>query len=271
MTLTVSGLSLEIESQTLLEKLSFEVKAGQLWGVIGSNGIGKTTLLRTILGIHPFVSGTISIDQIPIQQLPPRTRAQKIAFMQQEYEMNFPGNVIDAVLMSRFPYLQAWHLEQESDRKIVQKILQDCRLDSLAGRQINSLSGGEKRRLHLAMLLAQQARYLLLDEPTNHLDVSSQIYLMQRLQEYLSDNDAAGIMVSHDINLVSHFCTHVLLLFSVDEHLCGTVEHILKQHNIERLLQHPAYCWQKNNQRYFIPAYCEPIKAETRHQKHETQ
>ena len=254
MKLSINNIDLEIEGRKLCKQLNLIVSSGQFWAVIGKNGVGKTTLLKALCNLYPLNSGSITINNQTIGNINPKQLAQLIGLMQQDYEYFFPCTVIEAVLMSRFPYLSSWQFETTEDQQIAQHCLQITRLNDLQHRQVKTLSGGEKRRLHLAMLMAQSPDFFLLDEPTNHLDLSTQINVMEVLKSYFKDNNKAGIMVTHDINLVSRYCDHVLLLFDQGEWLSGPVGRIMNEKNLTRLLDYPLIETQIQNYRHFIPA-----------------
>jgi len=254
MKLTINNIDLEIDERILCKQLDLTIASGQFWAVIGKNGVGKTTLLKSLCNLYPVNNGHVCINDKNIQHTDSKNLAQLIGLMQQDYEYFFPCTVIEAVLMSRFPYLSSWKFETIEDHEVAQHCLEKTKLKNLQNRQVKTLSGGEKRRLHLAMLMAQSPSFFLLDEPTNHLDLATQISFMEILKSYFIDKDKAGIMVTHDINLVSRYCDHVLLLFDHGEWLSGTVENIMNEQNLTRLLDYPVIQTQINNQQHFIPA-----------------
>ncbi|MFK5984471.1 MAG: ABC transporter ATP-binding protein [Pseudomonadota bacterium] len=259
MDLNINQLELQINHKTLCKKLNIKVTSGQFWAIIGKNGAGKTTLLKAICNIYPYQQGDISITTADkqtrnIKNIDSKSLARNIGLMQQDYEYTFPCTVQEAVLMSRYPYLSSWQFETIEDKEIALQCLQQTRLDSLAKRQVKTLSGGEKRRLHLAMLMAQSPDFFLLDEPTNHLDLATQMQFMEMLKSHFNISNTAGIMVSHDINLVMRYCDHVLLLFDQGEWLSGTTEKIMNEENLSRLLDYPIIQTQIKQQQFFIPA-----------------
>ncbi len=253
MELNVNNLDLQISEKYLCRQLSLNVSTGQFWAVLGKNGVGKTTLLKAIANIHPFSQGTIKIANQSIQTIDAKILAQYIGLMQQDYEYTFPCTVQEAVLMSRYPYLSSWQFETIEDKNIAFKCLQQTHLDKLANRQVKTLSGGEKRRLHLAMLMAQSPNFFLLDEPTNHLDLATQMQFMALLSQHFKQNNKAGIMVSHDINLVMRYCDHVLFLFDEGNWLSGTTEDIMNEENLSKLLDYPIIKVKINQHYHFIP------------------
>ncbi|MFK5894714.1 MAG: ABC transporter ATP-binding protein [Pseudomonadota bacterium] len=260
MNLNINAIDLEIGDRILCKQLNLIVSTGQFWAIVGKNGVGKTTLLKALCNLHALKNGSItlkknnSLENNDIKTIDTKDLARFIGLMQQDYEYFFPCTVIEAVLMSRFPYLSAWQFETTEDYQIAQHCLQITKLEELQNRQVKTLSGGEKRRLHLAMLMSQSPDFFLLDEPTNHLDLATQMQFMELLKSHFNKNNKAGIMVSHDINLVSRYCDHVLLLFDDGEWLSGTTKEIMNEKNLSLLLDYPVMQTQINQHRHFVPA-----------------
>jgi iron complex transport system ATP-binding protein len=254
MNLKINNIDLEIGNRILCKQLNLIVSTGQFWAVIGKNGVGKTTLLKAICNLYPLKNGVITIKNNDIKSSDTKDLARYIGLMQQDYEYFFPCTVIEAVLMSRYPYLSSWQFETTEDHQVARHCLQMTKLEHLQNRQVKTLSGGEKRRLHLAMLMSQSPDFFLLDEPTNHLDLSTQMQFMELLKSHFNKNNKAGIMVSHDINLVSRYCDHVLLLFDEGQWMSGSVDNIMNEKNLSQLLDYPIMQTQINQHRHFVPA-----------------
>ena len=227
--LKVENLSLYQEQTQVLCGLDVAFKPGEFWAIIGANGVGKSTLLQTLAGIHPEYQGQISIDGHHLQSLDPLSRARRIGFLMQEQEASLAFSVREAVGMGRYP----WRTDKNQDQTISTAALEWCQITHLAERSILKLSGGERRKVEIATCLAQQSRYLLLDEPLNHLDL---VYRHHILKEFktLSQTHAV-VMVCHDLEAVRTHCSHVLMLFGNDCYLSGTSATILTAENKQRL------------------------------------
>jgi len=248
-------LTVEIGSKTVCRQLDMTICAGQRWGLLGVNGVGKTTLLHTLAGLRAPVQGEIRLDETLLTELPRRTIAQKIGVLLQTDDDAFPGTVIDTVLSGRHPWLGQWQWEGENDRMLALAALGDVALDGFEQRQVNTLSGGERRRLALATLFTQNPRLFLLDEPTNHLDPHHQVSLLDLLNQRMADatNGRASVMILHDINLTTRFCDHLMLLFGEGEVLCGPAEDILTIETLTRLYGHPVIAVEGPNGPVFLP------------------
>ena len=238
--LKAQGLTVEIGGKRVCAGLDHDIHAGQRWAMLGINGVGKTTLLHTLAGLRKPAAGEARLDGEDIHELPRRTVARKLGLLLQEEGDAFPGTVLETALSGRHPHLGRWQWESAADRELAQQALAQVGLEGFEDRLLDTLSGGERRRLSLATLLCQQPRLFLLDEPTNHLDPHQQIRLLDLLAAQTRDGDRALLMILHDVNLATRFCDHALLLFGDGESLCGPAGEVLTAHNIERLYGHPV-------------------------------
>ena len=227
--LELRKLTLNQDGEAVFRNLNGEFKAGQFWGVVGQNGVGKSTLLQAMAGISNDYSGQIMVENINISSMNPVQRAQKLSFLLQDQEPCLAFSVKDAVGMGRFPWLTHKH----QDAAITQQALKTCRIEHLQHRSILKLSGGERRKVEIATCLAQQTDYLLLDEPLNHLDLVYRAHILQVFKT-ISQKQCV-IMVCHDLEAVRQNCTHVLMLLANDCYLSGTSATILNDDNLKRL------------------------------------
>ncbi len=238
----------------LCRDLSFEVSPGQCWGVLGSNGAGKTSLLHTLAGLtHPAL-GTVLLEGNHVAGMPRQQVAQRVGVLLQEQHDPFPGTVLEAALVGRHPWLGRWRWESERDIELVVNKLALVGLESLTARQVSTLSGGERQRLALATLLAQQTALSLLDEPTNHLDINHQINVLELLTGTIRQGRSAVIMVLHDINLATRYCDRLLLLFPGGETVHGSAKEILDGEVLSRLYRHPMMILDSPNGPVYLPA-----------------
>ena len=227
--LELKQLNLKQIGQTVFSSLNLTINTGQFWGVIGQNGIGKSTLLTTMAGLSNDYEGQIYIDHNNIQKMNPVQRAQKIGFLLQDQEPCLAFSVKEAVGMGRFP----WQTPKDQDNSITEKVLETCQIKHLKHRSILKLSGGERRKVEIATCLAQQTDFLLLDEPLNHLDL---VYRQHILQVFKNISLTKGVMmVCHDLDAVRQHCTHVLMLLANNCYLSGTSATILNNENTQRL------------------------------------
>src|SRR5215216_2073092 len=194
--------------------VTLSLKVAEITAIIGPNGAGKSTLLRTLNGQLPRSSGVVLLDGEPIERLNRRNISRRIAVVAQEAELRFPVTVMEFVLGGRFAWAAntGWGWETERDLQVAQAVLRETELSELSGRLMNELSGGERQRALMARALATEAPILLLDEPTANLDLSHQATLLTLVRNRCNRDEAAALVVTHDINLAAQFADHILLM-----------------------------------------------------------
>lgn len=195
-----------------LGPLTLNVYAKEFLAVLGPNGSGKSTLLRLLAGLLPPSRGVVSFDGHEISRLGTRERARRVAVVRQETPLVFPVTVEEFVLQGRYAYTGALGFESVSDRDAAHAALEATRVDKLARRRLDEISGGERQRAVLARALAQEPELLLLDEPTAHLDLSFQVELLRLIRRLAEAHGFGVVAVMHEVNLASQFSDYILLL-----------------------------------------------------------
>ena len=260
--LELKDLELVISGRTLVSGLSVRMNRGETWVVLGQNGSGKTTLLHTLAGLRKPETGKVLLDGEPLENFSHRQRARHIGILFQDYEVLFPGSVIDTVLTSRYPY-SGWSQlfgDSDEDRHIATEALKDQGLLNFESRNMASLSGGERRRVQIAALAAQTVPIQLLDEPTNHLDLRHQVQVLDYIVRgktkatELQANDALNVMAIHDINLALQYGTHAILLFVDGTSQAGSLRDIVNQPSLEALYQCRLQTVHSENRALYLPA-----------------
>jgi iron complex transport system ATP-binding protein len=210
--LAAGNVRIGIGERVLCDALSVRVAAGEVWAIVGPNGAGKTTLLRTLAGLIPPLGGLIHLCGAPLASMALRARARSLALLPQDDVDAFAISALDSVLAARHPHL-AWHaFESAADRDIAMASLALFGVDGFAARDVRTLSGGERRRVALAELVAQETPLLLLDEPSSHLDIGQQVATLDALTAMVRERSRALVMVLHDLHLAVRYCDHVLAI-----------------------------------------------------------
>jgi len=195
-----------------LEATSFQAKPGEIVAILGPNASGKSTLLKLISGALAPLSGRVLLNGFVIHSLTPRTRAQRIAVVQQESTLLFPARAWEFVLQGRHAHGRSLRFESEDDVLIAKNALAQVGAAELSDRWMDQISGGEKQRVILARALAQQPLLLLLDEPTLHLDIAAQIGLLDSLRQLAASNRYTVVVVTHELNLAAEYADQVVLM-----------------------------------------------------------
>jgi iron complex transport system ATP-binding protein len=185
---------------------------GELVAILGPNASGKTTLLKLLAGAIRPLAGHVTVEGFEVSQIQARTRAQRIAMVQQESTLLFPVRSWEFVMQGRYPHGQRLRFDSAQDCKLVTEMLEQVGASNLWDRWMSQLSGGEKQRVILARALAQQPALLLLDEPTQHLDIGAKVELMQLLRRLADTCRHTIVMVTHELNLAAEFADRVALL-----------------------------------------------------------
>lgn len=208
--LQAEGVSAGYGSLPVIQSVDLKLHPGKITGVIGPNGAGKTTLLRALSGLIPLRSGRVRLGAEEIQTLPPRERARRIAWVQQKESMPFAFSVREWVEMGRYCHTGPVRRLSPGDREAVENAIDACCLIELASRPLNTLSGGECQRAHIARALAQEATLLFLDEPLTHLDLRFQAEVYAILHRQARQRGRGVLCVVHDLAFAASFCDYLL-------------------------------------------------------------
>ena len=197
--------------QAALKEISFDVYPGSVTAILGPNGAGKTTLLHLLLGLNRPVSGTILLNNKPINQYSRHELSRQSGLVPQSEYVPFAYSVLEFVTLGRAPYLGPLELPGEKDLQIALTAMKNVGISHLENRAIPELSGGELQLVLLARALCQQPRILLLDEPTSHLDLSNRNITLRILNQLR----AAGttiIFSTHDPAAAALIADHLVLM-----------------------------------------------------------
>jgi iron complex transport system ATP-binding protein len=222
-----------------LEAMSFQAKPGELVAILGPNASGKSTLLKLISGALQPLSGRIFLNGFETHSLRVKTRAQRIALVQQESRLLFPSRAWEFVMQGRHPYGGGLRFESEEDILIAKNALAQVGAAELADRWMDKISGGEKQRIILARALAQQPLLLLLDEPTLHLDIGAQVDLLESLRRLAAQNRYTVVVVTHELNLAGEYADQVVLMHRGKCLRVGSPATVLQREILEQVFQAP--------------------------------
>lgn len=251
--LDAKGITVEISGRPIISDINLEVQEGQRWGILGANGAGKTTLLHILAGLRMPDRGSVSVYGREIQHFSRRQLAQQLGILFQDNEDTFPVTVMETVLGGRYPHKPFWSIYSNEDLKLCMVALRQVELEDMAHRIVHTLSGGERRRLAIATLIVQSPQIWLLDEPSNHLDLHYQITLLELLDNEIMHRKGGAVMVLHDVNLLTRFCTHALLLIDHDNHCSGTISEVITPEHLSALYRHPVNQVREGDKLFYYP------------------
>jgi len=209
---TLSELSLCIESKVILQSISLDIRAGEYISIIGPNGAGKTSLLKCLMRIHAHYRGSIRISGRPTDTLAPRDLARQISYVPQSTEGPFPFSVYEFVMMGRYPYFSAFAPYSAQDRRAVDEALELTGMCGLCHRRLDTLSGGERQIAFIAAAVAQGAGIMVLDEPVTFLDPKHVQEIQNILQTLNRQKSTTIITTTHDLNSAALHSHRVVIL-----------------------------------------------------------
>jgi len=232
--LEVGELSVRLDGRRILSDVRLEVPTGSWVCVIGPNGAGKTTLVRAVAGLLPY-GGSVRLWGRPSAELGRRERARAVAVVPQLPTIPEGLTVEQYVLLGRTPHLGLLAVDGPRDQEVVAQVLERLDVAWAAGRRLETLSGGELRRVVLARALAQEAPLLLLDEPTTGLDLGQQLRVLELVDRLRRADGLTVVSTMHDLTLAGRFAQRFALLSGgrlVAEGVRGEVlaPHVIAEH-----------------------------------------
>jgi len=202
MQVSIAGLQVSIDDVCIVDGVDLTVGPGEMVGIIGPNGPGKSTLLRTIYRALKPTGGVVRLGDDDVWNISSKESARRTAVVTQETPSDFDFSVLEVVFMGRTPHKGVLGGDTDEDWDIVAAALNQVGMLDMAARIYATLSGGEKQRVLLARALAQQSQVLVLDEPTNHLDIKAQLELL----ELVRGLQVTTISALHELNLAASYC-----------------------------------------------------------------
>lgn len=220
--------------------LSFSIETGEIFGVVGPNSAGKTSLLRLLTRVLVPTGGDIVVDGRSVATLAGWELARRIAVVPQEAPRPFPFSVRELVLMGRYPHAPARFFEDAHDAAVAREAMAEAGVLDLAPLPFEELSGGERQRALLARALAQRTPLLVLDEPTSHLDLRYQAQTAALMRRLNREGGVTILLVSHDLNLAAELCDRLLLLSEGRIARLGTPAEVLEERTLEAVFGCPV-------------------------------
>jgi len=243
--LACTNLEISVPGRMLVASLSMAARPGRFVAMLGRNGAGKTLTLHALAGLRTAQAGTVTLDSATLHEIGHRERARRLALLPQAVEDPFPVTVLETVLIGRHPHIDFWRWESAADMAAAREALAAVDLGGWELRSVETLSGGERRRLAIACLLAQDPGVCLLDEPTNHLDPQ---YQHRVLALFRARTEMGGTVIAslHDPTLAARYADDVLMLFGDGRWAFGSCDDILTGETLSELYANPTceIAWQ---------------------------
>ncbi len=210
-TLQALAVSVQRGAVPVLAAVDCRVQSGSLLGICGPNAAGKSTLLRCLAGLLRPTQGTLELDGQPLAALVPISRARAIGYLAQNVEIAWRLSVRELATLGRFPHHAPWSRLRETDRSAIEQALRQADVADLSERSINTLSGGERMRAHLARVFAGAQPVILADEPITALEPRYQFEILAALRDQAREGAAVAVVL-HDLALAARYCDRLVLL-----------------------------------------------------------
>jgi iron complex transport system ATP-binding protein len=238
MTLSGHALSIGYPDHVVGHDLDVALQQGEVLALLGPNGCGKTTLLRTLLGLLPPKAGEVRLGDSTLDGLSLRERAQKIAYVPQSHVATFAFPVETVVLMGRTAHGGLFSRPSAHDRRVAAQSLDRLGIAALAQRPYTMISGGERQLVLLARALAQEPQFVVLDEPTASLDFGNQGKVMREIRA-LAASGHGVLFTTHDPNHARRAADRAFLMRAGERLAEGPVADVLTRERLEELYRAP--------------------------------
>ena len=230
--LGTDGFGYTYNDRTILEEVTFGVRKGEILGILGPNGCGKTTLLKNLNRNLSPKRGCVLLDGTDLEEMHKKDIAKRIAVVPQTNEINFAFTVREIVEMGRMPFQESFRGSSSEDEAIVEEAMRSTGITAMADRHINTMSGGERQRVIIARAIAQTPEIILMDEPTLHLDISMQFDILDLIRNLSREKGLTVVIVSHDLPMVARYCDRMILIHDHGIYAHGRPEDILTPENM---------------------------------------
>ncbi|MCR3760477.1 ABC transporter ATP-binding protein [Clostridium felsineum] len=231
MKLELKTLSCGYKENLIVNQISLKIISGEIVCLLGPNGVGKTTLFKTILGFLKSKNGEILLDGEDITKFSREKLAKLIAYVPQAHTPPFPFKVIDVVIMGRTAHLKTFEAPKKIDYEIAEKALEDLNIEYLKDKSYTNISGGERQLVLIARALTQEPKLLVMDEPTSNLDFGNQIRVLAQIKR-LSEKGLGVLMTSHSPDHVFLCSSKVVLLQRDNKFTVGTIDEVMTEENL---------------------------------------
>lgn len=233
--ISTKNLNISYGNLDIVKDLNLDIPKGKITTIIGSNGCGKSTILKTIARIIQAKSGDIFVNNINIKEQSPKDLAKVMAVLPQSPQAPSGLTVEELISYGRFPHQKGFGKMKKEDEDIVTWALKSTGIEEFRERPMEALSGGQRQRAWIAMAIAQQTEILILDEPTTYLDLAHQLEILKLLEELNRKQGTTIVMVIHELNNAARFADHMIGVKKGKVVCQGTAHEVMTKENLKEL------------------------------------
>ena len=228
------GYSNKKSKTTIASNIAIELHSGELIGLVGANGIGKSTLLRTLTQVQPKLGGSIDINNKPLESYTSIALAKVLSLVLTESIASKNLSVFELVALGRQPYTNWVGSLTQNDLRIINNALAQTNLQEIKDSRCFEISDGQLQKVMIARALAQDTNLIILDEPTTHLDIYHKAYILKLLQKLAKENNKTILFSSHEIDLAIQLCDKIIIMTN-EETIIDTPENLIKNNRFSSL------------------------------------
>lgn len=251
--LSLNGVGVSLGGKTIIRDVSFAVKPGEVVGLIGANGAGKSTAIRAALNLVKLQAGQINVGGVDTASLSLRERAKLMSYVPQGTPVHWPLVAERLVALGRTPHLGPWDEISADDQKIIRDAMTKTDTWHLKDRIATTLSGGEVARLMLARTIAVGAPFMLADEPTAALDPYHRLQVMDIMRAHAASGTGI-LIVLHDLSFAQNYCDRLVLMHEGSVLDQGPARDVLNDDNLLKAFQVRVSRWSENGTEYLMPS-----------------
>lgn len=239
MALEIQNLTIGYGADKVLgNEIHLTIKSGQLIGLVGQNGVGKSTFIRTICGLQPALSGQVLLDGKSTEEINPKEIAKRVSVVLTGRPDSLNLSVLELIALGRHPYSGWLGNLKEDDRKKIDEAISQMEINYLAKKRLFELSDGQLQKVMIARALAQDTDLIILDEPTSHLDLKNKIEVLHLLQKIAQSGK--GVLIStHEIQLSAQVCDQFWCMDFGKKILVGKPDEMIQSGELQEYLHVP--------------------------------
>jgi ABC-type cobalamin/Fe3+-siderophores transport system ATPase subunit len=251
--LEIRDISYAYDGVTAVQGFTATLGRTQLVALTGPNGSGKSTLLKLLARVLPPAAGSIAFEGRSIREWQPKEYAKRVGYLPQDPDPTFPMRALEVVVSGRAPFLGRFDWETDADYDEAVRALAVCDVADLADRYLDEMSGGERKRVFLARVLAARPQLILLDEPLASLDISHVQQFSTLLREIVDGTDTTVLYATHDLNWASAYCDRMMVMQKGTLALDGGPAEVMRPEIIRALFGFDAQSVTVNGRAWLVP------------------